>query len=260
MTILLLVIALCASMVGAITGIGGGIIVKPVVDAMGVLTVSTLSFLSGSMVLAMTSVSLLSGYRQHGILTLDRMIYLALGAVLGGILGKLLFDALKLLFESYAAVGIVQNSVLLVLTLIVLANTFHRGSSSTRAFSNVFLMMACGLVLGLLSAFLGIGGGPINLLALSYLFSMDTKAAAQHSLFIIFCSQLATLFLTLITKNVPIFETRQLAAMIVGGVSGALIGSKILYSISARQADRVFQWVLVLICLLSAVNVVRFSL
>ena len=44
------------------------------------------------------------------------------------------------------------------------------------------------ITLGILSSFLGIGGGPINLVVLFFFFSMDTKTAAQNSLYTILFS------------------------------------------------------------------------
>ena len=46
-----LCICLAASTVGAICGIGGGVIIKPVLDAMQIMTVQQVSFLSGCTVL-----------------------------------------------------------------------------------------------------------------------------------------------------------------------------------------------------------------
>ena len=40
-------VSVLASMAGAICGIGGGVLIKPVLDAFGVLDVATISFLSG---------------------------------------------------------------------------------------------------------------------------------------------------------------------------------------------------------------------
>ena len=56
-----------------------------------------------------------------------------------------------------------------------------------------------------MSSFLGIGGGPINLVVLFYFFSMETKTAAQNSLYIILFSQITSLLTTLITHSVPEF-------------------------------------------------------
>lgn len=56
---ILFLIAISASVLGALTGIGGGVIVKPVVDAAGLLSSAAANFLCGCMVLSMSVVSLI---------------------------------------------------------------------------------------------------------------------------------------------------------------------------------------------------------
>ncbi|WP_407537142.1 hypothetical protein [Cetobacterium somerae] len=58
MEILYFVVCLGASILGAISGIGGGVIIKPILDALGTMQVSTISFLSGCTVLGMTTMTL----------------------------------------------------------------------------------------------------------------------------------------------------------------------------------------------------------
>ncbi len=58
----------------------------------------------------------------------------------------------------------------------------------TKRVHNLVASLGVGIVLGVLSAFLGIGGGPFNLTILDYFFSMDTKKAAKASPFIIMFS------------------------------------------------------------------------
>lgn len=81
---------------------------------------------------------------------------------------------------------------------------------------------AIGLVLGVMSSFLGIGGGPINLVVLFFFFSMDTKTAAENSLYIILFSQIASLFASLfaslLTRTVPEFSLGMLLLMAAGGI------------------------------------------
>ena len=55
---------------------------------------------------------------------------------------------------------------------------------------NSLVCVAVGLTLGIMSSFLGIGGGPINLVVLYFFFSMETKVAAQNSLYIILIFQI----------------------------------------------------------------------
>ena len=52
MYLLFVLVSFGASIVGAICGIGGGVIIKPTLDAFGVLSVATISFLSGCTVLS----------------------------------------------------------------------------------------------------------------------------------------------------------------------------------------------------------------
>lgn len=57
--LIFLVVCFGASIVGAICGIGGGVIIKPVLDSFGVLDVTAISFLSGCTVLSMSTYSVL---------------------------------------------------------------------------------------------------------------------------------------------------------------------------------------------------------
>ena len=59
MGILIFIICLLASVIGGICGIGGGVIIKPVLDAMGIMSVSAISFLSGLTVMSMSIISVL---------------------------------------------------------------------------------------------------------------------------------------------------------------------------------------------------------
>ena len=55
--IIFVLVAFLASVIGCICGIGGGVIIKPVLDAFGLYSVSTISFMSGCIVLSMTTYS-----------------------------------------------------------------------------------------------------------------------------------------------------------------------------------------------------------
>ena len=61
---------LIATVLGSISGIGGGVIRKPVMDAISGLSSSQISFLSGTTVLTMTIVSLLRS--RGGDVRIDR--------------------------------------------------------------------------------------------------------------------------------------------------------------------------------------------
>ena len=139
---------------------------------------------------------------------------LAIGAALGGVAGKMMFQYLSGLVENKDQVGAVQAGCLLFITLGTLIYTVRKDKIKTRQVTNAGICIAIGLVLGILSSFLGIGGGPINLVVLFYFFSMDTKTAAQNSLYIILFSQIASLVNTLATGSVPEFAIGLLVIMV----------------------------------------------
>ena len=57
-------IGLLASTIGAICGIGGGVIIKPAIDILGLTDVSSTSFLSSCTVLMMTPTPSLTAYTE----------------------------------------------------------------------------------------------------------------------------------------------------------------------------------------------------
>ena len=54
-----ILVSFLASVIGSICGIGGGVIIKPVLDAWNLYSVSTISFISGCIVLSMSAYSVL---------------------------------------------------------------------------------------------------------------------------------------------------------------------------------------------------------
>ncbi len=90
--VICIAVSFLASVAGSICGIGGGVLIKPVLDAFGALDVASISFLSGCTVLSMSCYSVLKAGRGRT----DKdgssiKALLAAGSVLGGIAGKTLF-------------------------------------------------------------------------------------------------------------------------------------------------------------------------
>lgn len=256
---LLLGISLGASVIGAVCGIGGGVIIKPLLDSFGLMPVATISFLSGCTVLAMSCFSVGKAMLAH-----EKQIEpktatpLAIGSVVGGVVGKWLFSFLQKSMQSTETVGGVQAICLAVITLMTIVYTLYQKRVSTKNVQNASAIVLIGLLLGLMSSFLGIGGGPINLMVLSYFFSMSTKKAAQNSLYIILFSQLASLVSTLVSRSVPAFDPLALALMIAGGIGGAMIGRKLNKKLSEETVRYGFCAVMVGIVGICIYNVVRF--
>ena len=203
MIILVFLICLVASTIGGICGIGGGVVIKPVLDAVGIMSVSTVSFLSGLTVLAMACINLYKN-RKGGELDAARSLPIGIGAAIGGVLGKHLFTMLKAALQADRILGAIQAFVLGLLVLGTLIYVLNKKRIVTRNIGGSLVPAAIGLCLGVCSSFLGIGGGPMNLAVLYYFFSMSTKQAAVNSILIILLSQIASLIMSFVTGTVPL--------------------------------------------------------
>ena len=86
-------------------------------DAFNILSVSSINFLSGSTVLGMSCYSMIKN-TMSGEMLVDSEIGtpLAVGAALGGVFGKWLFQSVSETFANKDMVGAVQASCLLVIT------------------------------------------------------------------------------------------------------------------------------------------------
>lgn len=252
-------VSLLSSVVGSICGIGGGVIIKPVLDAVGIMNVSSISFLSGCTVLSMSLISVYKNLRA-GKIGLDFKISttLAIGAAAGGVAGKSMFQILKLAVGNENLVGLVQAVILTLITLGTLIYTIYKQKINTKRFQQIWICLAIGLILGIFSSFLGIGGGPINLVILGYFFSMATKEAALSSLYIIMFSQITSLIKTIVSGEIPDINPIYLVVMITGGVLGGLFGSRMNRKISEKRVNGLFVFLMVVIIGLNIYNAVKF--
>ena len=245
-------ICIAATTAGGISGVGGGVIIKPVLDAVSGMGVATVSFLSGCTVLAMTATSMLRSRGSSVKVEPRRGTLLAVGAAVGGILGKELFELVR--NAGGATVDIAQQVMMILLTVGVFIYTLRRDGIKTRDVQNAAACVVIGLILGLVSAFLGIGGGPINLAVLSFFFSMDSKTSALNSLYIILFSQAASFLNTLVRGTVPEFDWFVLIAMCVGGVLGGIFGRSISAKLTNKGVDRLFLVIMAVITAISCYN------
>jgi len=259
MSLLYFLISFSASVLGAISGIGGGVIIKPVLDGIGSFDVAAISFLSGNTVLAMTIVTLIRNRKSE--ICLNRRIssLLALGGIAGGLGGKYLFDILRSSFHNAEKIGALQSVLLALLTLGVLVFTVMKSRIRSHNYRNALFCLMAGVFLGSIASFLGIGGGPINLAVLYILFSMDSKTAALNSIFIIFFSQAANLIFTLVSGSLPAFPPRVLILMVSGGISGGLLGSHFTGRMTNRHVDSLFSTVLIIIIGVCIYNFSRYT-
>ena len=89
--VLAYLITFFACMVGTLSGMGGGIIIKPVLDAAGQMSVAAVTFLSGVTVIMMTVWTLgKTIQRRESVLDIRNTTRLAVSAAAGGLFGMVL--------------------------------------------------------------------------------------------------------------------------------------------------------------------------
>ena len=258
MDILFLIVSFLSSIVGAICGIGGGVVIKPVLDMLQMGNAATINFLSGCTVLSMSLYSVGKSLRAgDSRVEMSTGTPLALGAAVGGVIGKQLFSAVKAMFADSGMVSGVQAVSLGIITVGTLLYTIYKNRIPTLRMTQKAVCVGIGLLLGIMSSFLGIGGGPINLVVLGYFFSMDTKTAAANSLYIILFSQAASLLATLVTASVPEFRIPALILMVAGGIGGGIVGRGFNKKRDNGAVDKLFIGLMAVIITICVYNAVR---
>lgn len=260
MVFLCFIIAILSSLIGSICGIGGGVLIKPILDFFKVGSVSAISFLSGCTVLSMSFYSVGKAISAgENKVDLKTGTALAAGAAVGGVVGKQIFNAVENLFANGNTVGAVQSVCLLLITLGTLIYTLRKDKIKTLKIFSKFFCILIGFFLGIMSSFLGIGGGPINLVVLYFFFSMDTKTAAQNSLYIILFSQIASLISTLATHTVPQFDWLTLIMMVIGGILGGALGRNLYKKMDNKAVEKLFIFLMIIIMGISAFNSIQYA-
>ena len=256
MFLLLLFLSFATSTVGSISGIGGGIILKPVLDAATTYDVSVINFLSSCTVLSMSILSLIKRPPDRTTIDKRRGIPLAMGAAIGGLLGKYLFSAWLNAVADTSHVATLQSIVLSLLTLGVIVYIKKKNKLRSPNLQSGTVCTLLGMVLGVMSSFLGIGGGPINVAAISFFLGMDMKSTALHGLLVIMTSQACGLSSTIVTGNMPTIDYYMLFPMITGAAVGASLGSRISIRMTNDSIEKLFEFVLVLVLLISGRNAI----
>lgn len=186
-------IALAASLLGSFCGLGGGVIIKPLLDAFTNFSAAEVSLFSSFCVLTISTTSVIRYVLQKTKIDFKQSITVAVGAVIGGAAGAFFFS--KLQSSSNDGFITFMQSVFLAILLAasVIYMTFLREKIAFKI-KNPAVIFTVGLLLGTVSSFLGIGGGPINVALTALLFSLDIKSATVSSLVIILFSQISKVF------------------------------------------------------------------
>lgn len=246
-------IILAATTLGAIAGLGGGVIIKPLLDVIGYHDASTIGIYSSVAVFTMCVISLAKQVRSG--FDLDRRValWVSLGSLVGGVVGEQVFSSITASLDN-GLVKAVQAGTLALTLLLILVYTLRQDAMPSYRMQNAVSIAGIGLALGAISVFLGIGGGPLNVAAFTLFFGLDLKRATVYSLATIFFSQLSKLGLNAVSGALFVVDHSFIPAVVVPAIAGGALGTRINRSSSDTTVRRTYLAIMVALLILSVYN------
>lgn len=267
-------IVLLSSIIGAIAGIGGGVIIRPLLSSFNYFTmaevtnmISTLCVFCGtltSIIRHIISKTKINNYKTS--------IFLGVGAVIGGLIGQYLFKFIKEVSNSYILLIIQSATLILLLLFVLIYMKIFLPKNKVLHVKNFFLTVIIGIFLGIFSTFLGIGGGPINVAVLLLFFAMEMKDAAINSLITIIFSQTSKLILnifdgTFVTlfnlSSLPVPDNKWwifILILVPTSIIGGLIGTHLNKKMSNKAVSNLFIGVTIFIIFINIYLIVMNSI
>jgi hypothetical protein len=228
--LLLVALGVVAGTFGALVGLGGGLIIIPVLTLLWGLPIKTTVGISLVCIIATSSgAAAVYVQRRWTDLRLGMVLELAtaLGAVTGALVVTLLPDSflkgMFAVFLSYAAVALLRQPQGEAVDV--------TGEPPDYEVRNRPLGLAVSYVAGSVSGMLGIGGGPIKVPLMHLVMGVPLKVAAATSNFMIGVTAAASAFLYYSRGDVIVAVAAPLA---VGVFAGALLGSHLTRRIHSR--------------------------
>ena len=229
----LFLIGLIGGLLSGILGIGGGIVFVPLLTYFTKEDFKINTGISSLAIVFVASASAVS-YLVNGIEISSYVLYLIIGAVIGGYLGSRIskFITSKNLQRMFS-----------VLLLFAAYRMFFGTNFSSRFEENILLYILIGILSGLGSGLLGIGGGIIRIPLLIFFGGIGNLAAQGVSLITAIPSSVAAI--------IPKLRDRELIkrGIIIGifGIVGSIIGSNIAFVLPQKTLNYSFATFLVLV-------------
>lgn len=254
MIVLYLLVAFLATTIGSITGMGGGVIIKPVMDLISNYPVETVGVISSITVFSMAVVSATKYTLKGQTLPLRIVLPVAMGSALGGMVGQVGIELLDSLW-NIELVKMIQNFLLVGLLLVVFLymkyKPIYRGPSG----DNLIISTILGFFLGMMSSFIGIGGGPINVVAFTYLYGVDIKKASIASLVSIVFSQLTKLIQVGLTMGFAYYDLSIVPYMVIMAIIGAQVGGILSKKLTGNMVEQAFIYTQFVIMGMAIINI-----
>lgn len=253
--ILYFLVIVAANTLGAISGMGGGIIIRPIFDFIAYHPVISISFYSSVAVFTMSIASTMRQLKSGPQFRWKMICWVSISAVIGGIFGNVVFEQLLDYFNNDVLVANIQ----IVITVISLAFAFLYMKMNWRSWQldGTSYYFLCGFSLGFLASLLGIGGGPINVALMMLMFGINIKEATVYSICTIFFSQLARIGTIAFTSGFAVHDLTMLFYIIPAAIIGGTIGAKLNQKFAPEKVKIIFQGVILLVIGINIFNFIN---
>lgn len=258
--ILLLFIAIGAGTLGAILGLGGGIIIVPVltlgygVDIRYAIAASLISVVA-------TSSGAAASYLKDSLTNLRIGVLLEIATVTGAVLGFLLSTFVNTQFLFLAFGAFLMFSALMMLRkreenialinhpwadILKLDSVYPDGRGNMIAYkvAGVPVGLAWMFIAGIVSALLGVGGGVLKVIAMDGAMKLPIKVSSATSNFMIGVTASASAGAYFLRGDV---RPEIAAPVAVGIIIGSYFGAKLMVMLPAQAIRKLFVVVLAII-------------
>ncbi|MDO5606448.1 MAG: sulfite exporter TauE/SafE family protein [Paracoccus sp. (in: a-proteobacteria)] len=256
-------------------GVGGGFLITPLLFFIGIPP--AIAVATGANQVVASSVSGVLVHLKKRTVDFRMGLVLLVGGLIGSLLGVLVFNLLQRLGQvelvvqiSYVVMLGIVGSMMFAESLRALRRTRagararrrHHGwihamplkvkFRSSGLYLSVIPPFVVGLLVGVMSAMMGVGGGFIMVPAMIYLLGMPTKVVIGTSLFqITFVTAFTTVMHAISYNTVDVMLA---VLLIVGGVIGAQIGANLGARLRAEQLRILLALVVLGVCLKLALD------
>ncbi len=260
-------------------GVGGGFLMTPLLIFYGIpapVAVGT----EASQIVA-SSVSGVTAHLKRKTVDFQMGWFLVFGGAVGALLGVMIFRWLRALGQidmiislSYVSFLGVIGSLMLIESINTLRNPpearpMRRKRSSPWMAALPFAMrfrrsglyispvppILLGMLGGIMSAIMGVGGGFIMVPAMIYILHMPTNVVIGTSLFqIIFVTAITTVLHATANQTVDVVLA---LLLLIGGVIGAQLGARASIRLKAEQLRMALALIVMAVCIKLAIDLVR---
>jgi len=124
----------------------------------------------------------------------------------------------------------------------------------SKLYISALLPLFIGMLVGVLAAIMGVGGGFVMVPAMIYILGMPTNVVVGTSLFqIIFVTALTTIFHSVNTQTVDIFLA---VLLLVGAVIGAQLGARVGFKLQGEHLRALLALMVLVVCVIMGLGLV----